>query len=72
MNFLKSFTFIYDFLHNPIFVITYPQVGPFISSVRKAQPAIRNKLMIRVFIRTASLEANIRVKAIPIAPLSPP
>ena len=53
MNFLKSFTFIYDFLHNPIFFITYPQVGPFISSVRKAQPAIRNKLMIRVFNRTA-------------------
>ena len=47
-------------------------MGPFISNVRKAHPAIRNRLIIRVFTGTASLEHRIRTNAIPIAPLNPP
>lgn len=71
-NFLKSFTFTYDFLHNPIFMIKIPHVGPLINKVKKAQPAIKNKHMIFVFNLTPSSAAKIKTKAIPMAPLKPP
>ncbi len=71
-NFLKSFTFISDFTQRPIFLMKAPHVGPLISKVKKAQPAIKNRLMILVFIGTASFAARIKVKAIPMAPLNPP
>lgn len=69
---MKSFTFIYDLTQRPIFFITYPHVGPLIRSVKNAQPAIKNKLIIRHFTGTASFEARIKTNAIPMAPLKPP
>lgn len=53
MNFLKSLTLISDLTHKPNFFITHPQVGPLMSKVKNAQPAIKNKLMIRVLTGTA-------------------
>lgn len=52
-NFLNSLTLTYDLMHNPNFLITYPHVGPLINKVKKAQPAIKNKLIILVFTGTA-------------------
>lgn len=69
---MNNFTFISDFAHTPSFFIIQPHVGALISKVRKEQPAMLNRHIIRVFTGTASFDANIRVNAIPIAPLKPP
>lgn len=69
---MKSLTLISDLTQRPSFFITYPHVGPLIKRVRNAHPAIKNKLIILHFIGTASLDARIKVKAIPTAPLKPP
>lgn len=72
MNFLNNLTFISDFAHTPNFLITHPHVGALINKVKNEQPAILKSEIIRVLTGTASFDARIKVKAIPIAPLKPP
>ena len=72
MNFLKNLIFVSLFTQRPNFLITKLQVGAFIINVKNAQPDVFNKLTILNFGFRVGFEANIKVKAMPTAPLSPP